>query len=424
MNKGKNNILTRFFSHNITLMILSFVLAFVIWFIINASSETDTNVTISNIPITVELSDTAEEDGLQIFNSDVLTASVEVNGNRVTVGSLSPSDILITANQTGSIISPGTYTLPLSVKKSGLKTNFNIVSSVSPSSVTVFVDRFSEAEFSIENRISVQLSDSNHYASTALSQSVVSVSGPETQVSQIASVAVFDSVTADSDESITVQEKIRYYDSDSKELDLPLVTADVESIEVTINVLPVKTVRLAVELDGAPDNCPSVSISPETIKIAGAQSVLDEINNNTVVIGALDFSTLKNEKNKLELDLSLPSGCKAISGVSKASVSVDLSKYKGKTLDVRITEKLDTSKYSADFNIETAAVTVYGPEELIDEIKTSDLSVVADFTDMLSDVNDENAVSLSVPLTVRLANTYSECWIYGTYFAEVNVTMK
>ena len=425
MNKSKNNVLTRFFSHNITLMILSFILAFVIWFIINASSETDTNVVISNIPITVELSDTAKEDGLRIFNAADMTASVEVSGNRVTVGSLSASDIQIAANQTGTIISPGTYTLPLSAKKVGLKTNYNFASSVIPATVTVFVDRLSEQEFAVENRLTVQLSDSNHYANTSLSQSSVTVSGPETQVSQIAAVAIIDTVSGTIDETKTVQEKIRYLDADSNELDLPLVTADVESIEVTINLLPVMNVNLTVDELNAPDEHPGIGISPKSVKIAGPQNVLDDIKNNTVSIGALDFANLDNTRHKLNYDISLPSGCRVISGETEAAVSVDLSSYSEAQVTGRISQKIDSTKYKADFNSNTVTLTVYGPEDIVNAIGQADVTVTADFTDLLGDVTKDNAVSLSVPLTVTLSSTYSkECWVYGTYSAEANVTMK
>ena len=424
MNKNKNNILTRFFSHNTTLLILSFILAFIIWFIINASSETDTNVTISNIPITIELSDTAQEDGLQIFNAADLTASVEVAGNRVTVGSLSASDIQIVANQTGNIISPGTYSLPLSAKKSGLKTNYNIVSSVNPATVTVFVDRLSEQEFTVENRLSVQLTDSNHYANTSLSQNSVIISGPETQVSQIAAVAVIDSVTGAIDETKTFQESIKYLDSNSNELDLPLVTADVASIEVTINLLPVKNVSLTVDTMNAPDGHPSISIEPKTVKIAGPQNVLDEIKNSTVSIGQLDFENLENVVSKLNYDVTLPSGCRVISGETEAVVSIDLSQYKKTSVIGKITQKIDSGKYAAEFNVGSIAVTVFGPEESVSNISSSDVTITADFTDLLANVTADNAVSLSVPLTVTLSSAYKDCWVYGYYTADANVSMK
>ena len=422
--KKNKSFLARFFSHNIVLMIMSFLLAFTIWFIINISSETDTNVTISGIPVTVELSDSAEEDGLRIFNNNDITASVEVSGNRVTVGSLSASDIQIVANQTGSIIAPGTYTLPLSAKKSGIKTNYNFVSSVSPATVTVYVDRLSEEEFAIENRLTVQLSDSSHYASTSLSQATVSVSGPDSQVSQISYAAVYDTITVDSDATKTVQENVKYFDADGKELELSMVTADVESVEATITVYPVMTVSLTLDTSDKPENCPEISISPEKVKIAGSQKALDAVTDKSFSIGTLDFSKLKNEKNTLEFDVIAPRGCKVISGDNTATVSVDLSSYITNTVSCKISSRIDATKYSADFNSDSVLVTLFGPYDLVNSITSSNLTVLADFTDLLSDVTSDNAVSISVPLTVKLGSGYSDCWVYGTYSAAVNVSMK
>lgn len=424
-NDVKNsNILTRFFSHNITLMVLSFVLSFTIWFIISASSETDSNVTISNIPVTVELSDTAQQDGLEIFIGDDITASVEVSGNRVTVGSLTASDIQVTAGQTSAIIAPGTYTLPLSAKKTGIKTNYEIVSSVSPSTATVFVDRRKEAEFTIENRLSVQLEDSNHYASTSLSQNTAVLTGPETQMNLIDSVAVVDSINAYSNEAITVQESLKYLDADGNALELPLVKADIQTIEATITVMPVMNVKLAVDLVGQPKNCPEIKIEPHIVKIAGPQTVLSEIRDATLSIGTLDFSKLKNVNKSYPFDISAPTGCKVLSGETSAAVSVNLSGYVKGTVEGRIAVKIDTTKYSVEFNSSTAAIEIYGPESLVSSITPSNVNVVADFSELLDNVTGSKAVSLSVPLTVSFTSGFAECWAYGSYTVTANVSLK
>lgn len=421
-NANKQNILTRFFSHNITLMILSFVLAFTIWFIISISSETDSSVTVSNIPVSIELSETARQDGLEIFLGDDLTASVEVSGNRVTVGSLSAGDITVSASQTSAIITPGTYTLPLTAKKSGIKTNYEIVSGVTPSSVTVYVDKRKEVEFSIENRLSVQLEDSKHYASISLSQNTVLVTGPEAQVKQIDSVVVFDTISADSDETKTVMEDLKFLDADGNTLDLPLIRTEFGSIEATITVMPILNVMLTVDTTGKPTNCPEISFDPETIKIAGSQASLDKIKDDMVSVGVLDFSKLKNEKYRLTYDISPPFGCKVISGESTATVTLDLSSYVKTSVVCRITPKIDTSRYAVEFTSSNVTIDVYGPESIINSLSSASFSVVADFTDLLNDVS--KTVSLSVPLTVTLVSAYSDCWVYGTYTASATVTMK
>lgn len=423
MNKNKS-FLARFFSHNITLLVLAFIIAFVAWFIINASSETETNVTIDNIPVTIELTDEAVDDGLKIFNGENITASVEVSGNRVTVGSLTSGDISVTANQSSSIISPGTYTLALTAKKSGLKSNYNIVSSVTPPSITVFVDREKEQEFDIDNRLSVQLDDSSHYANTSLSQSKVTLSGPETQVNRIDSVAVVDTITPDNNNRQTVQEKLVYLDENDKALDLPQVVSDVETVEATIQVLPIAAVNLDVNVTNAPSDAPKVTVSPDTVKIAGPQTTLDSITDNTVSIGTLDYSKLKNESVSQKFDITLPNGCKVISGETSATVSVDLSSYDYTTVTAKISSKIDSSAYTTEFATNNVELTIYGPEDLLSEISASDVTAIADFSGLLDDLKKGNAISLSVPIKVTLGSDYSKCWVYGSYTTNVNVSMK
>jgi type III restriction enzyme/adenine-specific DNA-methyltransferase len=55
------------------------------------------------------------------------------------------------------------------------------------------------------------------------------------------------------------------------------VVADIDTVEVTISVLPISTVTLGVNVSNAPSDYPSISISPSTVKIAGAQDTLDKI---------------------------------------------------------------------------------------------------------------------------------------------------
>ena len=228
----------------------------------------------------------------------------------------------------------------------------------------------------------------------------------------------------ESSDKKTMQESLHYFDEDGKELELALVTSDIESVEATISVLPVMSVTLAVDTINAPDNCPKITIKPSQVKIAGPSDVLSAIDDGIVSIGSLDFSKLKAQVHSLSYDITLPSGCKVISGESTASVSVNLSAYTKGTVNCKITSKIDTKNYTTEFATKTLAVTVYGPEDLVDSLSASDVTAVADFTDMLDDVTSTNAVSLSVPLEITLGDDYKECWVYGTYSANVNVSMK
>lgn len=427
MKNNNQSFLARFFSHNITLLVLAFLLAFVAWFVISMSEESEDTKTITDIPIEIELPDTAVEDGLKLYGVEDQKASVEVKGNRAILGTLTASDIQVTANQSSSMISVGSYTLALSARQNSVKTNYTIIKEkLSPSTITVYVDKEKEKEFNIDNQITVNLDDSNHYASVSLSKSKILVTGPETHVNQIASVAVVDTISPDS-QTTTVNEDLVFFDENGEKLYLPYVKTDVSTVEVTITVLPISEVSLAVDVVNEPSEYPDIVIDPATVKIAGPQETLDSIKDekdNKVKIGTLDFHNLKNEGNKQKFDITLPKGCKVISGENSATAYIDLNSYYSTTVNAKVTSKLDSSKYTVEFASNNMEVTVNGPEDLINSISSSDISAVADFTGLLDDVKSGNAVSLSVPLTVTLSDDYSTCWIYGTYSVNVNVTKK
>ena len=424
--KKNKSLISRFFSHNITLMVLAFLLAFVAWFVISMSEESEDSKTITDIPVLIELPDTAVEDGLKLYGADDLKASVEVKGNRAILGTLTASDIQVTTNQSSSMISVGSYTLPLTAKQAGVKTNYTIVKEkLSPSTVTVYVDKEKQKEFTIDNQITVNLDDSNHYASVALSKNKVMVTGPETHVNKIASVAVIDNISdVSGDSQKTINEDLVFLDENGEKLYLPYVKTDTSTVEVTISVLPVAEVSLAVDVANAPTNYPNITIDPANVKIAGPQETLDDIKENKVIIGTLDFSKMKNEGYRLKFDITLPSGCKVISGETTATASIDLNSYYSTTVNAKVSTKLDSSKYTAEFASNTVEVVVIGPEELIESISASDVTAIADFTGLLDDVKDSNAVSISAPLKISLGSDYSDCWIYGSYTVNANVSKK
>ncbi len=417
-------LFSRILSNNLSLLALSLLLSFVIWFVINANSQTESNVTISNIPINVDLSDEAVEDGLVVFGLEDVSASVEVTGNRITVGSLSASDIEINALQASSIIAPGSHTLELTAKKVGVKTNYNFASNVTPSTVTVFVDKYKEKTFDIADDLVYKVEE-GFYANSSFSETKVTVSGPETEVLSIDQVVVQGTMEGVNGSTKTDRFDLVYLDKNGNELNLSMSDADVTSIEVSLTPLPILEVELSLDVVDAPIDYPDFTLSPNTIKIAAEQSVIDSIKNNKVTIGTLDFSSLDNTKHSLTYDISLPNGCKNLSDSTSAKVTIDLSEYEKTKLTVNhfSSSNADLTKYNVVFNSSGLDVFVCGPSELISDIRSADVIATVDFSNKLVDV-DKDTVSLELPLMFKFTKDNAQCWVNGDYTVSVSVTKK
>ncbi len=419
-NKNKHGLL----SNDFALFIVSILLAFVIWFVINASSQTESNVTISNIPITIELSQDAIEDGMQVFSGADTTASVEVSGNRITVGSLTASDIQVVALQSNSIIAPGSHTLELSAKKVGVKTNYNFASNVSPSAVTVYVDKLKEKDFEIVDHIVYKVEE-GYYANTSLSESTVKLSGPETEISAIDSVIVQGTLEGKTNSTTTEEFELVYLDKEGNELDIVMSHSDISTVDASVTPIPTDDIELELDVVDAPAKYPKVKLNPSTIKIAAEQSVLDSIKDGVVNIGTLDFSTLLNKKNVVEYDITLPIGCKNLSDTTIAKATIDLSDYDQTTVKIigLRSENVNLSQYNVVYNNSSIEVVVCGEKELISDITSANIVAKVDFTGKLEDF-DKKSISLELPVKFEFTKAYKNCWIYGDYTVNVNVTKQ
>ena len=112
----KRSLSQLIFSKNYVIFILAVIISIGIWTYMSLNSSNDTTVTISNVPIQMDLSESSRNLGLQIFTDEKQTASVTVTGNRTILGSVTESDLTVTA-AASSVNSSGNFTLPVSAAK-------------------------------------------------------------------------------------------------------------------------------------------------------------------------------------------------------------------------------------------------------------------------------------------------------------------
>ena len=118
MKKNKFSI-GRLFYNDKFVMIFSVLVSIILWFTVSATNtSTESHKVISDIPVTIELSQNAKDNDLMVFN-DNQTASVSVSGSSFIVSQVQKENILVTALQAGTIDRAGTYTLVLSAKQQG-----------------------------------------------------------------------------------------------------------------------------------------------------------------------------------------------------------------------------------------------------------------------------------------------------------------
>ena len=429
--KGKKAPFTvkNVFYHNTFVLAFSFVVAVVVWFIMSANSASR-NVVIHDVPIQVNISSAAQEEGLQIFNMSYNTADVEVSGNNLLTSRLTADDfeVTVTLNPTPTKVAGNTLqkmTLQVRAVKTNSMGSYEIAS-VSPEEVTVEYDRSREVTFPIENHIQYSSADGYYAGTPVLSADNVTISGPESAVNRISHVAVSYNVENALRQDASFTCPIRLYDQNNQEITDTsgmYLTMNVDTIDVTIPVTPVKTVSLTASTLHQPEGFSQdrIQISPSEITIAGTSDVLSgisEIQLDTII----DFAQLDvNGTNVFTSDITLPSGVRNISAVgdavSQATVTINLNGYEEASVTASAANiQLVNAPTGAQLSTSSLPVSVVGPEAQVTRLTGSEVSVQVD----LSNFQDRTG-TVEVPATVTLTGAAADsCWVVGEYTVSVN----
>ena len=429
--KGKKAPFTlkNMFYHNTFVLVFSFVVAVVAWFIMSANSVAR-NVVIHDVPIQANVSSAAQEEGLQIFNMSYNTADVEVSGNNLLTSRLAADDfeVSVTLNPTSTKVAGNTLqkmTLQVRAVKTNSMGSYEIAS-VSPEEVTVEYDRSREVTFPIENYIQYSSADGYYAGTPVLSADNVTISGPESAVNRISHVAVSYNVENALRQDANFTCPIRLYDQNNQEITDTsgmYLTMNVDTIDVTIPVTPVKTVSLTASTLHQPKGFSEdrVQISPPEITIAGTSDVLSgisEIQLDTII----DFAQLDvNGTNVFTSDIALPSGVRNISAVgdaaSQATVTINLNGYEEASVTASAANiQLVNAPAGAQLATSSLPVSVVGPEAQVTRLTGSEVSIQVDLSNF-----QERTGTVEVPVTVTLTGTAADsCWVMGEYTVSVN----
>lgn len=412
----KRSLSQLIFSKNYVIFILAVIISIGIWTYMSLNSSNDTTVTISNVPIQMDLSESSRNLGLQIFTDEKQTASVTVTGNRTILGSVTESDLTVTA-AASSVNSSGNFTLPVSAAKKNPSSNFQITGST-PSSVSVMVDYYKESTFQIQDKILFGVAD-GYYGATSLPYNSITISGPQTEVMKIKQVAAVASVEDNLLETTDVEADIVLYDENGNELSQKLLTMSFRTLTATISVLTEKSVKVEAGYVNKPsglDLTNLVEIHPSGILLAGPDDVMKTLVS--VKTEEIDFSTLSDEAVTFNtLAINIPEKCKNISNNATAQVKIDLSGMTKKTFDVdTFTVEGLSSAYKAEVTSKNISVTVIGPKSEIESLDADKITATISATGTAVKTG-----SVEMPVTFRFDGANS-CWAYGKYTANLNIS--
>ena len=436
MKRIKTDFFEKIFYNNKFLFVLSLILSIALWATVKINYSENTTRTITEVKATIDSTLASENDFVPFVEKGGLNVDVEVSGKSYNINSLKKDDIIVEASS-GYIDSAGYKVLTFSARSS--ETGVDITS-VNPSSVTVFFDRKANDAFNVEAKIknteALESTDGYFVGKPVPSLNTVNVSGPASVIEnlkKVSFVAKVDNELLPLTQTIDVPATISY-ETDSKRGKEFLVCSDVgdksNPATITIPVSKLKTVKTTVKFVGQPkyydENPPRVVVDPAQVEISynPADEEYDSYN-----VATIDFSKLQSGKNTFEFDVDEKNAASLVDkSIKTFKVTVDLGSVSETTIDasaaniVFLNQSKD-HKYTASLkNMGLDSVTIIGPKKSLEKITADMLQIEINVSSLDTSLSGYQRVSIS-NISIR-SEEINDCWVYGSYRAKVAVSEK
>jgi len=411
------------------MMIVSLVTAIVLWFVISISIYPTTPRTIYHVALSVDVSEAAEADGLQVISQDVEEVTVQIEGNRSQIGNLSAEDLTASA-VTDEVTTSGTRSLSIAVTSND-GTTFD-VKDISPAKVSVVFDYIVSKEIEVRPSMlnityeeNCVLDEENYVCDP----NVMTISGPQKLVDQISYAVAKSSQTEKlSSSKILTTSDVSFYSESDSLVDVSeseQFTFDTPAFSITIPVLYQEELGITYQITNMPSEFDvdslNLELSEESIILAYSNATVNDMSEfNLASIPLRDI----NLDYSQDFTIEIPDGYTNQSGFTTVTVSLNsegLAKKDFVLSDIGIIN----NSASYDFEVLTSQLTVsvIGPEDEIANLDASDLTANVDLLSysVQADAVDGETVTFNYTPTISCSK-YSDVWAVGDYSVSVQGT--
>ena len=430
------------------MMVVSLILAIIIWAAVDYEQGYTYELSFSNVPVTVKLSDYAEKNGLRVVKGDNIKATVRVSGTRSVLKSLSADDIVLTA-EAESILYDGRYKvslLPTVAKKCDIVevSGKDIMGSrLQDKSVWIECSRFVDKDLMLtskENDLTLSADqvkmpnltwdDGVELAAIVLDDDAVkdgkvTINGPQTVVSSIKRVGLVISETKTMSQTERFMAALKAYDEKGQEIkDITYKNPRNGEVGVVIRVITYRTEDLSVTSvlnrpNGMKDD--RLTVTPQRLvlgEVSGEKSVLDSYVENIRKSLTVDFDQLLPGEEDSLLVKTIPlveqSGIYfGDQSVKAVSVSLNVDDYGHRNVTIPLSQSnvviVCDAGYEATWNQkELKNVVLCGPKYVLNSINPESIIITIDAREQ-----EEGSHTVAVrPQIGSLENGDDFAWIY------------
>lgn len=379
-NKKKNKLL----DSKVFWAVISLIASLFIWVYITGTQEEIITQSFNNVEVMLIGEDTLQATrGYVVTNVSAETVSVKISGTRGNIGTLSASDVkavidVSLISSTGTLTQYYTLTYPDNVNEEAV----SLVSS-NPQTISFDVTKMSSKSVPVEAKFVGSTAENYIAGEVEFEPKTIKVSGPESMLEKIDHIYAEmggDDLTM----TRTAEIPIVLIDKDGNTMESEGLEFDVPTVTVTIPISMMKEVPLYVQCvygAGATEENTVISIEPNKIMISGDTEIVSGINRiDLATIDLTDFS-LTHQDTYL---IPLPNGVENVTGVAQADVKIEITGVDTKVFTVTniSTRNLPSGYTLEEITTQSLEVRIRAPQDVLDQLQPSNLSAVADLSDI------------------------------------------
>nr|WP_303181955.1 CdaR family protein [Lachnoclostridium phocaeense] len=410
-------------TNNIGLKLLAFLFAFMLWLlVVNIDDPVDTK-TFDSIPVTIEHAEVVTQDqrSYQVLDGTD-TVSVTVSATRSVLEKISAENIVATADMRELYLESQ---IPIEITIPGYEFES---ATANPRNVQVKIEQNKSDTFPITVTTTGTVRDGYVLGNVQADPERVTVNGPESVIDRISKVVAQVNVSGLSEDS-SIDAVLTYYDSDNNEISAEQLANNLGTTGVKVNVTLYHTARIPVTVDTsgvtAADgySISEVTWTPEEIQLAGEEEVLDALEGIRIPADAVDITSI-SQRTEQTVDITpyLPEGTRLVDeNGNNILVTARVAREGTKSFDIpvgsitvdNLSDSLTVSGYGSGDDLE---VHIGGPQEQLNSLQLSDLTVSIDLKECTK------AGDYEVPVTITLPSDAADCTVETS--VTVTVTLQ
>lgn len=323
---------------NLGLKILAVLFSVVIWFIVININDPVDKVVFRKIPVEILNEDAVTSQGkvYEILDGTNVI-DVTVWAKRSVLDTLSADNIIATADMQEINLMDTMVRIKLSTNKYNEKLD-NITSSTE--NLLVSIEDMKREQFVIEANTIGEPAEGYVLGNISTEQNLISLTGPESVVSQVDRVAVPVNVSGLS-QDIRTDATIKLYDADGNPVDSKNLKKSLEQVKVNIEILQTKRVPLSFASTGEPAEGYAltgvIESVPSTVLIAGKGNAIKNVSQIDIPDTALNVTGyVGNMTTHLDLKKYLPDNVTFADDTFNGRVNVTVQIEKEETSQITL----------------------------------------------------------------------------------------